>query len=118
MAMPNALSRAERQRLAAKASKLEPVLPIEILLTFDDEGLRVMADDLSPEEWAERERNSDWIEEMDEERKETDRKAGIVRPKSPLLSALLPYLAKDTRTATERALGIPATEVKPNLPLP
>lgn len=43
---------------------------------MDDHGLRVFADDFSAEEWDDMERNSDWIEDMEEKRKEADRKAG------------------------------------------
>lgn len=54
--MPNALSLAERQSLAEKASKLEG-LPVDVLLSFTDENLRSVAGDFSPEEMAERERD-------------------------------------------------------------
>ncbi|MEI6106340.1 MAG: hypothetical protein WCR49_04930 [Opitutae bacterium] len=53
----------------------EPI-PASLLESMDDHGLRVFADDFSAEEWDDMERNSDWIEDMEEKRKEADRKAG------------------------------------------
>ena len=64
---PKALSEAERRSLAEKAAKLpdNEGMTVELLLGFDDEELRLFADDFSEEESAERERDmdaDDWTE--------------------------------------------------------
>jgi hypothetical protein len=51
--------------------------PASFFESMDDHGLRVFGDDLSADEWDGLERNSDWISEMEDAKKEADRKAGI-----------------------------------------
>lgn len=111
--MIEALTNVQRRLLAEKAAGLEDNegLSVECFLGFPDWELRMFADDLSEDEWAERERNSDWIEEMEEAQNEADRKAGVIRPQTPFDISLLRFAAKDTRTATERALGLPGRDV-------
>ena len=88
---------------------IEEPISAKLLESMDDHGLRVFADDFSAEEWADMERNSDWVEDLDKKRKEADRKAGVPEiPRAP--SPFDKFADPDHRTATERAFdtaGLP-----------
>lgn len=119
------LSPEVRKLLVAKAIRIhaeddaelgfisEPI-PASLLESMDDHGLRVFADDFTAEEWADMERNSDWIENMEDAKKEADRKAG--KPEAgdgmpdEFRASLQKFADTDHRTATERAFdafGLP-----------
>jgi hypothetical protein len=114
------LSPEVRKRLVAKAIQIdaatnaelgiiEEPISAKLLESMDDHGLRVFADDFTGEEWADMERNSDWVADLEEKQKEADRAGG--KPEMPRAPSPFDKFADpDHRTATERgfdAVGLP-----------
>ena len=75
--------------------------------SLDDHGLRLFADDFTAEEWADMERNSDWVADLEEKQKEADRKAGKPEVGDGLTdewrAKLQQFATTDHRTANQRA---------------
>ena len=79
----------ERLAIAEKAAKVEG-LSVQKLLGLYDDRLRAIAEKMKMDEWAEDERNSDWLEEMGDQFKEEQRIKALPYPglSGPELSEL------------------------------
>ncbi len=110
--MPKALSLAQRRLLAKKAAKRAGV-PASLYKNSSDEELIECAREKSPAEEAAAQSLRDIPSEefcrpylsMEESLSEVN------RPAPPFQISLLRFASKDTRTATERALGLPGRDV-------
>jgi len=83
---------------------------------LSDDGLWLFANDFTPEESEERERNSGWIEDMEGEEREKDRLAGRVAPSKQNPAWLEQYASPCHLTAGERIakfLGLKPCRVPP-----
>lgn len=105
----------ERQAIAEKAARTGEYPSVTRLLAFHDEPLRAVARQLDRDEACERERNSDWIEEMDERQKEQRRINALPYPGLSPPEAVVrvdpnadfqQFASKDHRTATEMAVDL------------